>query len=554
MANQGVLPNSSLPDNNFRVWLFHTVAAVGMVILLWAGFGSIREALTRAQHELQQRQLSEARLAKIFKASPNAQTISELATGIILDVNESFEVLLGYSKEMVLGRSAAELNIYGEKEGRQIWLDMLNEQGFVHELEMPLRHKEGDIRTCLLSIEVIELDGRPCTISFVQDITDRKQAELAVLQTRDDLREREAQLRTILDNLPFWVWLKDVNGHFLMINELFIKENPIYSYKEEIVGKTDLDIAPPELANKYRGDDTWVMENLSSLSVEEPVLTHGEMKTFETYKAPYWGNDNQLLGTFGFARDITERKQAAADREMLIQELERRNAELERFAYTVSHDLKSPLVTIGGFLGFVEKDAAEGDTEQLKKDIDSIWQAANKMRLLLDELLELSRIGRLMNPPEEVPFAEIVTEALVLTQGQTIGCEIDIVSAHEFPSVIGDRLRLVEVVQNLVDNAAKFSRDQPQPRIKIGVRQGNGDPVFFVQDNGIGIPPQYHNDIFDIFNKLNPDLEGTGIGLALVKRIVEVHNGRLWVESEGLGHGSTFCFSLPKVVVKTDAK
>lgn len=308
--NQGKLPYSPLPEDSFRVWFFYGITALIIVLLLRVSLDSIREALARARHELRQRQLSEERFIKIFRASPNAQLISELESGIILDVNESFERITGFSREAIIGNTATELNVYGENKGRHIWLEPVNEHGFVHDLEMPLRRQDGELRTCLLSIEAIELDGKACVIIFVQDISDRKQAETAVLQTRDELRKQEAQLRTIIDNLPFWIWLKDVNGRFLMINTSFIQHNPVFSSKDELIGKTDADTAPPELANKYRSDDLWVMETRSTLSVEEPVLLYGELKIFETFKAPYWGDEHQLLGTFGFSRDITERRQA----------------------------------------------------------------------------------------------------------------------------------------------------------------------------------------------------------------------------------------------------
>jgi signal transduction histidine kinase len=117
--------------------------------------------------------------------------------------------------------------------------------------------------------------------------------------------------------------------------------------------------------------------------------------------------------------------------------------------------------------------------------------------------------------------------------------------AEDLPSVHADRERLVDVLQNLLDNAAKFMGDQREPRIEVGVRRDHGRPVFFVQDDGQGIEPRYHEKVFGLFDRLDPLDEGTGIGLALVKRIVEVHAGRVWVESEGLGSGSTFCFTLP---------
>jgi signal transduction histidine kinase len=243
-------------------------------------------------------------------------------------------------------------------------------------------------------------------------------------------------------------------------------------------------------------------------------------------------------------RELNQRKRVEAEREKVIKELEAKNGELERFTYTVSHDLKSPLITISGFLGLLEADAKSGNTEKFKRDLQRINEAAEKMQRLLNELLELSRVGRLINPPSNIPFAEIVEDALSLTRGRLIAGHIKVGIEKDLPVVNGDRQRLVEVMQNLIDNAAKFMGDQPAPRIEIGVRNEGNQRVLFVKDNGIGIDSSYHERIFGLFDKLDPKSDGTGVGLALARRIVEVHGGRLWVESEGKGRGSMFCFTL----------
>jgi PAS domain S-box-containing protein len=230
--------------------------------------------------------------------------------------------------------------------------------------------------------------------------------------------------------------------------------------------------------------------------------------------------------------------------EQLLDELKAKNEELQSFTYTVSHDLKAPLVTISGFLGYLGEDARKGDMERLNRDILRINEAAAKMHRLLSELLELSRIGRIMNPPEVVPFEAIVHEALGLVEGRLKAKQIHVHVEAGLPAVYGDRLRLVEVVQNLLDNAARFMGESTDPKIVIGVETRNGKNAFFVRDNGIGIKPEFHEKVFGLFNKLDANTEGTGIGLALVKRIIEVHGGRVWVESEGMAKGSTFFFTL----------
>ncbi len=246
------------------------------------------------------------------------------------------------------------------------------------------------------------------------------------------------------------------------------------------------------------------------------------------------------------ASDTENRRRAEEEREVLITELESKNAELERFTYTVSHDLKSPLLTIKGFLGFLEKDIESGDAERVRSDTEQISDAADKMKQLLDDLLELSRIGRVVNPPEEVSFGELsrkVAEAVV-ERDESSGAEIEV--AGDLPVVFGDRVRLREVLENLVGNAVKFSAAQSPPLVEIASRLDGGETVLFVRDNGCGIEPQYHEKVFDLFDRLDPSIEGTGIGLAIVRRIIEFHGGRVWVESEGAGQGSTFCFTLPE--------
>jgi signal transduction histidine kinase len=242
--------------------------------------------------------------------------------------------------------------------------------------------------------------------------------------------------------------------------------------------------------------------------------------------------------------EIAERKHAEATREELILELEAKNAELERFTYTVSHDLKSPLITIRGFLGLLKQDMERGEAARIEGDIAHIAAATTMMGSLLDHLLDLSRIGRVVNPPQAMAFGELAHEALELVR-QLAEREAHVVIAPDLPLIIGDRNRLVEVLQNLLDNAIKFLGDQPQPQITIGYRQEDEDTVWYVQDNGIGIEPRYHDKVFGLFERLDPTSEGTGIGLALVKRIIEVHGGRIWVESQP-GQGATFYFTLPQ--------
>jgi signal transduction histidine kinase len=220
----------------------------------------------------------------------------------------------------------------------------------------------------------------------------------------------------------------------------------------------------------------------------------------------------------------SERRLAAANRE-----LEARNAELERFTYVVSHDLKSPLVTIRGFLSYVERDVRSGEIDRLEGDLDRIRSATDRMGRLLDDLLELSRTGRIERPHLDVPFEEVVRER-ARDGGRLSARGVRLEVECPLPVVRGDRQRLVELVQNLLENAAKFMGDHPDPEIRIGVRDSAAAPghvVLYVRDSGIGIEPAHQARVFELFQRLDPRVEGTGFGLALARRIVETHGGRI---------------------------
>lgn len=269
-------------------------------------------------------------------------------------------------------------------------------------------------------------------------------------------------------------------------------------------------------------------------SEKEAAFTDADIKALQTMA-------DQVANAIETARLFDERAG-------LIKELEEKNTELERFTYTVSHDLKSPLVTIRGYLGYLRSDAEKGDFSRFDKDITRIIKAADTMQTLLNDLLDLSRVGRIINPSETVAFEELVKDALNLTLPPWMAEKIKIEIQPSLPIVRCDRTRVIEVLQNLLSNAAKFMGSQPNPAISIGSNGFDGEsglPVFFVKDNGIGIDAKYHEQVFGLFNRLNPEQEGTGIGLTLVKRIIEVHGGRIWLESEGHGKGSIFYFTLP---------
>lgn len=232
------------------------------------------------------------------------------------------------------------------------------------------------------------------------------------------------------------------------------------------------------------------------------------------------------------------------EREGLVGELKSRTEDLEQFARSASHDLKSPLVTIRGFLGLLRRDATSGNSEKMQHDIERISTAALRMKALLDRLSELSLVDRNVDRTQPVALQEVVTEALDQLAGSIVAKRVTVEVDPTLPVVRGDRTQLFQIYQNLIENAVKFMGSESEPRIEIACRREGGEMVHFVRDNGVGIDSGFHETVFDLFSQLSAKGDGTGYGLTLVRRLVELHGGRVWVESDGLGKGSTVCFTL----------
>lgn len=240
------------------------------------------------------------------------------------------------------------------------------------------------------------------------------------------------------------------------------------------------------------------------------------------------------------------RIRATEELEVRTAELEAKNAEMESFVYSVSHDLRSPLLAMRGFAACLREDAEKGNREGIEADLMRMERAASSMDRLLTDALELSRIGKVVNPPEEASFEEIALEALDQMGEMVRAKGIEVSVAEGLPAICVDRLRMVEVLVNLIENCAKYAAGGSSwPKIDIGFRrEEDGEPVFFVRDNGPGIPTDQQEKVFGLFYKVDRKSNGTGGGLAIVKRIIEVHGGRIWMESAP-GEGCAVCFTLP---------
>jgi PAS domain S-box-containing protein len=517
-------------------WVISLVIFPLGTVLQMLGTRTLQNALKRAN-------ASEERYKLISQVSSDynfASDVDETGRGKLVWVAGAFEKMTGYTYEEYEATGGWVGHLHPddvEKDNRDME-KLLKNQSVINS-DIRTFTKNGEIRWERIFAHPVwdEKENRLVRIiGAVQDVTAQKQSE-------EMLKETLLRQTAILNSIPDMAWLKSRDGQYVAVNEQFTK---VSGRKiEDIVGKNDFEIWEREFAEAYHKDDIEVIQNRQRKHIEEIQQdSKGRYYWVETFKTPILNEAGNVVGTVGIAREITERKLAELDREGLIRELEAKNAELERYTYTVSHDLKSPLVTIRGFLGYLEKDALAGNTSKIKDDVRRIEDATKKMQALLNDLLELSRIGRLTNQPTDTLFMDIAKEAVELVRGQFEAKNV-IIELQDTPAIVnGDRTRLTEVIQNLVDNAIKFMGDQPKPQVTIGAISKTSETIFFVRDNGIGIERRFHERIFELFSKLNTDSEGTGIGLALVKRIVEVHKGRIWLESEP-DKGTTFYFTLP---------
>jgi signal transduction histidine kinase len=268
---------------------------------------------------------------------------------------------------------------------------------------------------------------------------------------------------------------------------------------------------------------------------------------------------NHRMQMYRQARDhalheVSERKRAQEalqknekKLEALLKELAAKNAELETFVFSVSHDLKTPIVTIEGFMGALREDFGDLIPEDCEKYLNYIGDATQKMELLINDLLELSRIGRLTVKKTEFPLSDLMEEVIAALHPQIEARGIQITVMQNLPLVYGEKKRLIQVFENLFSNAIKYiGTENPDPRIEVGVQEQENQKVIFVKDNGIGIDKVYFEKIFQVFERLPAAKkigQGTGVGLAIVKRVIEYHGGTVWLESEP-GKGSTFFFTL----------
>jgi PAS domain S-box-containing protein len=505
---------------------------------------AVQRALKEKQELAERRQAEAALAAERTMLRTLINTIPDLvwlkdSDGVYLACNHVFERLYGAVEAEIVGRTDYDFvdrekaDFFHEHDRRAIaagksstneeWLTFaVNGHCALFEtIKTPMQDSEGQIFGVL---------------GIGRDITAIHESEMV-------LRESEERFRSLMESIPNVAvqgYSLDGTVHFWnQASEL------IYGYSDqEALGMNLLDlIIPAEMRDGVSEAIRMMKESGEPIPPGELLLKHKNGSRVPVFSSHALVNPvGRPPELFCLDIDLTERKKAEED-------LNRKNAEIEQFIYTVSHDLRSPLVTVKTFLGYLEKDMID-NKEQLVQDLQFIHGAADKMRILLDELLELSRVGRVETPQVRVLLSELLMEAQEALAGDIKERAVDIHHPDADPMLIGDRPRLCQIWQNLIENAIKYSRTGSIPRIVIGLQPENGETVFFIKDNGIGIDPQYHSKIFGIFEKLNQKSPGAGMGLSLVQRIVEKCGGRVWVDSEGIDKGSCFYFTLPSAVIQ----
>ena len=513
----------------------------------------LSELNQRLQLEIESRKVAEKEVAKREKRF--RAMIENIGDGIVVNDESSAVLYQSPSVTRILGYTFEErhrkpvLN-YVHPDDKEFFLKFYEELAAQPGMPLPfqirVKHKNGHY-IWLEGVVTNLLHDRNVNgyVANYRDISQRKAAE-------ESLRQERYLLRTLIDNLPDYIYIKDTEFRHIVNNKANVELIGAKS-EEETIGKTVLDYFEAELAAEFMEADRSVLASGQPvLDLEERIVGHNnKVRWLLTSKIPLV-EKGEVVGLIGISRDVTELKKAELELRDLNKSLshqavrlEASNTELERFAYVASHDLQEPLRTVRSFLQLLKKRTDNQLDPESQEYIDVAVEGAERMKNLISDLLEYARLDWIPEHRETVDMNEVVSKKIEMIRHSVTSTEAEF-DIKPLPIISGVRSQLESLIQNLISNAIKYSGDTA-PRITIAGKDEPGRWKFSVSDTGVGIDPRFHEKIFVIFQRANTEgpAKGTGIGLAICKKIVESHGGKIWVDSVP-DAGSTFHFTISK--------
>ena len=498
--------------------------------------------LKRSQELLRER---EERFKKMFFANGAVMLLIEPTAGTIVDANLAAERFYGYSRDALLSMNIDEINELPSDALRH-QLRRANESD---ENRFVFRHKtcHSGVRTVEVHSTPIELVNSSLVFSIVHDITGKKAIE-------EELRRSRNLLNAVIEASRDAIYVKDTRGRYLLFNTSASLATGRSA--DEVLGRDDAELFPSDADGLIVSD--WSAEIAGATLVSEDALTtaNGDRRIFSSTKGPLFDENGRVFATFGISRDVTEQKKwetqirelngvlEARVHERTV-ELETALREQETFSYSVSHDLRSPLRAINGYLAIVMEDFADYLPPEALPFLNRSRVASATMGKLIDDILDLARVGRTELVKKTVDLSELAR--LVFAELQEMEPEREVeFTVSEGLTARGDKVLLKQALENLLSNAWKYSSREKKLLLTVGETVVKGHRTFFVKDNGIGFDMQYHDKIFGVFQRLHrTDYGGNGIGLATVLRIFERHGGSIWAEGK-VGEGATFFFKFSR--------
>jgi PAS domain S-box-containing protein len=525
---------------------------------IWPGKWSGESCIFIFSKDLSIEKEVQHRFERLFHNNPALMALSTLPDGRFMDVNDAFLKTLGYVREDIINATSTELALFPDMGQSAPMVETFETEGRIIGTELKVRAKDGHIHDCLFSGEVISGQEHRYFLTVMSDITERKQAEKS-------LQQRESYLSAIIENQPGLVWLKDAESRFLTVNHAFARSCG-KTMAEDLAGKTDFDIWPRELAEKYREDDIATMQGGKPIIVEEPIFHEGETRWFETFKTPVLNGQGEVLGTTGYARDITERKQvetrtmesnkqlqAAIEKAgRMARAAQAANVAKSEFLANMSHELRTPLNAILALSETLLEQVRGPLNERQQASLRNIEASGRHLLELINDVLDLAKVesGHLDISLQWVPISETCEACLTFVREMALTKNLELAFHPDktMTQVFADPKRLRQMLVNLLSNAVKFTPAGGKITLEVKAIVDQDAVCFAVQDTGIGITHEDLNRLFRPFTQLDSSLsrrhEGSGLGLVLVQRLAEMHGGSITVESEP-GKGSRFMIILP---------